>query len=374
MAMNTGKEKCDLLKKIRLQIAEEYGLSYCPTECTHEGDCLGTCPKCDAELADLQKQLDDKGKSEIDINDVFVAALKDFGLDDTSDLIAMEEGMVAMGEPFPPFAKFRKKRTLYKECQIAGITFHDLSDIWDELYVGAELALIRQRDNEHDQYAIAVALADDYGDDPDDFDFDLILGYVPRTENEELAKMMDMGWDEAFECELSQVEGSNPYKGSLYMRIYVVSKDKDESVIDTSNLLRVLELNEEEHEDFIDSLNSRGCYYARYGGFPPWERTLPEKGDKVVFLHRAGNNAQLYLMHCIAVGDYDAAYFVEDKGHLHAVDDCCFYVFTLVKGSIFVKKDMIEFLRGERINDYQPEDFLSEVASLELRNLFERFN
>ena len=96
MAMNTGKEKCDLLKKIRLQIAEEYGLSYCPTECTHEGDCLGTCPKCDAELADLQKQLDDKGKSEIDINDVFVAALKDFGLDDTSDLIAMEEGMVAM--------------------------------------------------------------------------------------------------------------------------------------------------------------------------------------------------------------------------------------------------------------------------------------
>jgi len=35
---------------------------------------------------------------------------------------------------------------------------------------------------------------------------------------------------------------------------------------------------------------------------------------------------------------------------------------------------MIEFLRGERINDYQPEDFLSEEASLELRNLFERFN
>lgn len=374
--MNTGKEKCELLKKIRQQIAEKYGLSYCPTECTHEGDCLGTCPKCDAELVDLQRQLDEKGLSQVDINAVFVNALKDFGLDESSELIAVEQGMISstMGEATPPFAKLRKKRTLYKECQIAGITFHDLSDIWDELYEGAELALIRQKNNDHDQYAIAVALADDYDGDPDDFDFDLILGYVPRTENEQLAKMMDMGWNEAFECELSQVKGSNPYKGSLQMKIYIVSKDEEEMIVDTSNLLRVLEFNDKEHDEFIAFLKSKGCYYARYGGFPPWERTLPEKGDKVVFMHRIGNNTQLYLMHCIAVGDYDAAYFVEDKGYLHAVDDCCFYVFTLVKGSIFVKNDMIEFLRGEKINDYQPEDFLSEEASLELINLLEKFN
>ena len=373
--MYTGKEKCELLKKIRQHIAEKYGLSYCPTECTHEGDCLGTCPKCDAELVDLQRQLDEKGLSQVDINADFVDALTDFGLDESSEFIAMEEGMIPlMGETASPFIKLRKKRTLYKECQIAGITFHDLSDIWDELYVGAELALIRQKDNEHDEYAIAVALADDYDGDPDDFDFNLILGYVPRTENEELAKMMDMGWNEAFECELSQMKGSNPYKGSLHMKIYIVSKDEEETVVDTSNLLRVTEFDYEQHEEFIDSLKSNGCYYARYGGFPPWERTLPEKGEKVVFMRRNGNNTKLYLMHCIAVGDYDAAYFVKEKEDLHAVDDCCFYVFTLVKGSIFVTNDMIEFLKVEKINDYQPEDFLSEEASMELMNLFERFN
>ena len=371
--MYTGKEKCELLKSVRMRIAKKYGLSYSPTECTHEGDCLGTCPMCDAELIDLQKQLDAKGMSDVDLQEDLIVALQGWFVDEP-DLISMEEGMVHMGEPAPPFVKVRKKRTLYKECQIAGITFHDLSDIWDELYVGAELALIRQKDNEHDEYAIAVALADDYDGDPDDFDFNLILGYVPRTENEELAKMMDMGWNEAFECELSQMKGSNPYKGSLHMKIYIVSKDGEETVVDTSNLLRVVEFDCEQHEEFIDSLKSNGCYYARYGGFPPWERTLPEKGDKVVFMRRNDNNAKLYLMHCIAVGDYDAAYFVEEKSHLHAVDDCCFYVFTLVKGSIFVKNDMIEFLRGEKINDYQPEDFLSEEASIELMNLFERFN
>ena len=372
--MYTGKEKCELLKSVRIRIAKKYGLSYSPTECTHEGDCLGTCPMCDAELMDLQKQLDAKGLSDVDLQEDLIVALQGWFVDEPSELIAMEQGMVAMGEAAPPFAKFRKKRTLYKECQIAGITFHDLSDVWDELYVGAELALIRQKDNEHDEYAIAVALADDYDGDPDDFDFNLILGYVPRTENEELAKMMDMGWNEAFECELSQMKGSNPYKGTLHMKIYIVIKDEEETVVDTSNLLRVVEFDYDQHEEFIDSLKSNGCYYARYGGFPPWERTLPEKGEKVVFMRRNGNNTKLYLMHCIAVGDYDAAYFVNEKEDLHAVDDCCFYVFTLVKGSIFVTNDMIEFLSGEKINDYQPEDFLSEDASIALRNLFEQFN
>jgi hypothetical protein len=182
---------------------------------------------------------------------VFLAANKEIINNASSELIPMEEGMVHMGEPAPPFVKVRKKRTLYKECQIAGITFHDLSDVWDELYVGAELALIRQKDNEHDEYAIAVALADDYDGDADDFDFNLILGYVPRTENEELAKMMDMGWNEAFECELSQMKGGNPYKGTLHMKIYIVSKDEEETVVDTSNLLRVMEFDYEQHEEFI---------------------------------------------------------------------------------------------------------------------------
>ena len=93
---------------------------------------------------------------------------------------------------------------------------------------------------------------------------------------------------------------------------FAIIKDGD-LMEDTSKLLRVLEFNYTEHEEFIDSLKSKGCYYARYGGFPPWEYTLPEKGDNVVFLHRFGNNAQLYMMHCIAVGDDDAAYFVDEK-------------------------------------------------------------
>lgn len=374
--MNTGKKKCDTLKAIRRQIAERYKLEYNPSECTYEGDCLGTCPKCEEELRSLQTQLEEKGIRDIDLN---------IEIDNENNVIESEETtlqgdvampddestiQVTMGMPSPPFLYTQKKRVLYKECQIAGITFHDLKETWDELYEGADLALIRQKNNKHDKYAIAVALADDYDGDPDDFDFDYILGYVPRTENKHLATMMDMGWAEAFECELSQVNGSNPYKGSLYMKIYIVSKDEYE-VEDTSHLLRVMELDDEEYEHFIHELDSKGCSYYRYGGFPPWEQELPKRGEKIVFLHRQDEYAQLYLMHCIAVGDDDASYFVEEKDSLHAVDDCCYYVFTNIKGPVTTRSENLTFLDAEEINKHQPEAFLSEEASLQMLHLID---
>ena len=77
--MNIGKDKCELLKNIRTYIAEKYGLDYLPSECKHEGDCQGTCPKCDAELIDIQQQLDSKGITDISsdavLNELFQAYL-----------------------------------------------------------------------------------------------------------------------------------------------------------------------------------------------------------------------------------------------------------------------------------------------------------
>lgn len=58
--METGKKTCEKLKDLRKQVAEANGIEYEPAECTYEGDCPGTCPRCDAELADLQRQLDEK--------------------------------------------------------------------------------------------------------------------------------------------------------------------------------------------------------------------------------------------------------------------------------------------------------------------------
>ena len=52
-----GKEKCRILKEIRQRIADENDIAYVTSECTHKGDCRGTCPKCESELRYLEKQL-----------------------------------------------------------------------------------------------------------------------------------------------------------------------------------------------------------------------------------------------------------------------------------------------------------------------------
>lgn len=63
-----GKDKCNLLREIRRRITEQYGLTYQPVECHHEGNCAGTCPQCDAELQNLQKQLKEKGIENIELD------------------------------------------------------------------------------------------------------------------------------------------------------------------------------------------------------------------------------------------------------------------------------------------------------------------
>lgn len=55
-----GKEKCKILKEIRAQIAKNNDIEWIVSECKHQGDCLGTCPKCEAELRKLEKELEIK--------------------------------------------------------------------------------------------------------------------------------------------------------------------------------------------------------------------------------------------------------------------------------------------------------------------------
>lgn len=53
-----GKEKCKMLKQIRMEIAKENDIQMVIEECTHQGRCKGTCPKCEAEVAYLEAQLE----------------------------------------------------------------------------------------------------------------------------------------------------------------------------------------------------------------------------------------------------------------------------------------------------------------------------
>ena len=55
--MARGKQTCKILKEIRRQIAEANDIEFATSECRYKGDCLGTCPKCEAEVRYLEQQL-----------------------------------------------------------------------------------------------------------------------------------------------------------------------------------------------------------------------------------------------------------------------------------------------------------------------------
>lgn len=53
-----GKQKCKILKEIRQKIADENDIPYVTRDCRHQGDCRGTCPRCESELRYLEQQLE----------------------------------------------------------------------------------------------------------------------------------------------------------------------------------------------------------------------------------------------------------------------------------------------------------------------------
>ena len=60
--MKQGRHTCNTLKAIRKQIAEANEIEYEPVECTHEGDCAGTCPACEAEVRYLEGELSKRSR------------------------------------------------------------------------------------------------------------------------------------------------------------------------------------------------------------------------------------------------------------------------------------------------------------------------
>ena len=53
----THREKCEQLKALRKEMADRAGVDLHQRECTYEGECSGTCPKCAKEESILNKLL-----------------------------------------------------------------------------------------------------------------------------------------------------------------------------------------------------------------------------------------------------------------------------------------------------------------------------
>ncbi len=55
-----GKKVCNFLRSIRKKIADDNQIPLNTEDCTYEGECSGTCPRCEGELRYLEQQLEDR--------------------------------------------------------------------------------------------------------------------------------------------------------------------------------------------------------------------------------------------------------------------------------------------------------------------------
>ena len=375
----TGKEICELLKAVRREIAEKHGIDLRESECTNEGDCPGTCPRCEYELGKLNTELRRKGVENTEISEELKERLDNF-----HRVARDEEQFIELGhmmeirddfhldgdakpwEPWEP--EYRYKQVFFKECPIAGLSFHLEKDdeLWDELEEGVKLALVRQKDNKHDRNAVAVCLADDYDGDPDDFDFDFILGYIPRSDNAELAAMMDAGYADKFSAEITTYKRHGNYNDRIRITIYIQSSEKE---MVRPDLMRMQSLDFVKWRDMIDELRRRGTIHFRWGGFPIDEHNLPIVGERIAFVHEQEGCVYMMLTRVLAEGDACRP-FLDDPDEVDMVDDCCTFVLTNVCGPIWTGASRLKFMDLERTKFHGYESYLSRTEDVEVMKIF----
>lgn len=96
--MERGKQICRILKDIRVKIAQENDIEFITSECTHKGDCAGTCPKCEAEVRYLESQLARRRASGRQMR---LAGIS-LGIAAIAPALASCEPLTTAGDPLPP--------------------------------------------------------------------------------------------------------------------------------------------------------------------------------------------------------------------------------------------------------------------------------
>lgn len=116
--MARGKQTCKILKEIRRQIAEANDIEFVTSECRYKGDCLGTCPKCEAEIRYLEQQLRDRslaGKA-VALSGISAGMILMFGCSGTTSSNQSNETL--QGEPATPVEQIETSESIEEEVEL----------------------------------------------------------------------------------------------------------------------------------------------------------------------------------------------------------------------------------------------------------------
>ena len=98
-----------------------------------------------------------------------------------------------------PAAAGETVRILVQSSPLAGSQYYAMAEVWTRLRPGDRLTLVREANNKHDRKAVRVEWQGRQ------------LGYVPRAENDAVARALDQG--EKLEARVSRLrEDPDPWR------------------------------------------------------------------------------------------------------------------------------------------------------------------
>lgn len=89
----------------------------------------------------------------------------------------------------------------------AGLRYHEAKAVWDQMQIGDALTLVREPDNPYDARAVRVEWNGHK------------LGYIPRIENEAVARQMDRG--NALQARVTRLTYYRNHRRKLELEVFL---------------------------------------------------------------------------------------------------------------------------------------------------------
>ena len=122
--------------------------------------------------------------------------------------LVLAAALVAAGLCLPADrAAAQQVRILVQSSPLAGFSYHQAPEVWQDMRIGDGLRLEREPDNAHDARAISVQWRGHK------------LGYVPRAHNAALAWAMDRG--EILDARVSRLQPHRNPRKRIEFEVYV---------------------------------------------------------------------------------------------------------------------------------------------------------
>jgi len=101
----------------------------------------------------------------------------------------------------------------FTNFHIAGFTFYDGIDVFQQLTIGAILTLKAEPENKFDPYAVAIYFNETK------------LGYIPKKKNEEISKFLNLGYSQLFEAHINRITADTHPEEQIGVVVRIVKRD-----------------------------------------------------------------------------------------------------------------------------------------------------